>query len=183
MSAKQLPENELSRVIAEDALTKGPMVLEVTASAGERESLARRFDLLECRSLEARVRMRPNAKGTLVTMTADISALVVQPCVLSLKPVTSEVRESFELLLTLQAEETDGGEVVIDPDGPDPAEPVGPEGCDIGEILAQQLAVLLDPYPRHLEAEQLAGACGDESRDSNGSSSPFTVLKVLKEGS
>ena len=67
-------------------------------------------------------------------------------------------------------------EVVIDPEADDPPEPLGDGQVDAGEIVTQQLALALDPYPRApgsaLTAE--AGAAPAES--------PFRVLAALKTG-
>ncbi len=182
MSVEPMPENELSRVIASEALAKGPVELTVTASPAERRALARRFGLLDCKSLQARVRTRPRSKGLIVVLTADLEAEVVQPCVVSLEPVAGKVRESFDMLVTLEPEGADTVELEIDPEGPDPAEPVGPEGLDVGELLAQQLALCLDPYPRHPDSGLLTVSGDGTAVGDDGPVSPFAALKALKDG-
>src|SRR3546814_2875701 len=46
-----------------------------------------------------------------------------------------------------------GSEIVIDPSADDPAEVLPAEGLDLGELVVQELAVALDPYPRAPGAE------------------------------
>ena len=65
-------------------------------------------------------------------------------------------------------------EVGCQPEAEGPPEPVGPQGIDLGEAVAQQLAIALDPYPRAPGA-----ALPEEPRAAGG---PFAALKSLKRG-
>ena len=82
--------------------------------------------------------------GGLVRMTGRLAAEVVQSCVISLEPVASTIELDFT---TLYGPEQPGKSVIVDLDA-DIAEPFDGEAIDIGEAVAQQLALSLDPYPR-----------------------------------
>jgi hypothetical protein len=77
---------------------------------------------------------------------------------MTLEPVASGIEEDFTLLYSLKpgpgpvsegmVAREEAREVVVDPEAEEPPEPLGPGGLDLGEAVAQQLAVALDPYPR-----------------------------------
>jgi hypothetical protein len=66
---------------------------------------------------------------------------------------------------------------MVEPEEEEPPEPVGPRGIDLGEAVAQQLALALDPYPRAPGA-----ALPEDLRAETGAESPFAVLERLKRG-
>lgn len=77
-------------------------------------------------------------------------------------------------------------EVVIDADADDPPEPLDSGGIDLGELAVQELAVALDPYPRHPDAGP-AVSVGEASPVPGigrpaGRPHPFAVLGTLKGG-
>jgi hypothetical protein len=71
-----------------------------------------------------------------------------------------------------------GSEVTIDPEGETVIEP-WPEGSlDIGEAVAQELAVALDPYP-HAPGAALESAWQPEAAAEE-SAKPFAALEKLR---
>ncbi|HLJ63478.1 MAG TPA: DUF177 domain-containing protein [Stellaceae bacterium] len=134
---------EFSRPL--DTVRLGPedWVRDLAASPAEREALARRFGLLALPRLEARVTLHRRADGA-VRLSAALRAEVVQECVVSLKPVANRIEESFVLIF---AEEEEGRDLLIDEDA-DPIDSLGNGVIDLGEAVAQQLSLALDPYPR-----------------------------------
>jgi len=145
-------------------------VYEITAGAPERDALARRFGLLRLDRLGATVRLRRLAGG-LLRLTADLSANVVQGCVVTLEPVASHVTDSFSLLYGQS--QNDASEVVLN-GAAELVEPLEGDVIDIGEAAAQQLSLALDPYPRApgTELGEASGGMGD---------SPFAALAKLRE--
>ncbi len=88
----------------------------------------------------------------------------------------------YDLDATAAQGEPEGArEGVVEPEAEEPPEPVGPHGIDLGEAVAQQLAIALDPYPRAPEAalpeEPRAGAGGARAAEG-----PFAALESLKRG-
>ena len=173
---------EFSRLVGRDTLAEAGSLHEIEANAEERAALVRRFGLTDLDSLQARIAVAPAAGGALLRLSGNFEAEVVQPCVVTLEPVRSRVTEAFEQLYSLEpGAESQTAEVEVAPEEDDPPEPVGAEGIDVGELVAQQLSVALDPYPRaegaSLESLEEAGSTGGETALEEG---PFSVLAALK---
>ncbi len=164
---------EFSRPLAADSIGVDGQQRRIEADEGEREALARRFDLLALDRLEASLELR-RVKGDLVRMKGHLLADVVQSCVVTLAPVPARLEVEFETSYsaTAQAPEAD-----IDPLGEDAPEAIERGEIDLGEAVAQQLAVALEPYPRAPGAtlDPDSAAAGDAGRRS-----PFVDLARLK---
>lgn len=119
----------------------------ISADAPERAALAERFSLLSLDRLEAEVGIE-RLRGGLVRLEATLSADVVQSCVVTLEPVANRVEEEFVLLFGAG---DDAREVVLDGEA-ETVEPLQGDRLDIGEIVAQQLSLALDPFPRAADA-------------------------------
>ncbi|MBL8805939.1 MAG: DUF177 domain-containing protein [Rhodospirillales bacterium] len=147
--------SEFSRPFALDALRDRDVRQRVSANAQECAALAARFGILEIRRLEADLSIRRVRGGRAVRVEGQLSAEVSQACVVSLVPVVQDVEADF-VTLFVPAEDLkplpvdEAGEIdadAIDPDAElEEALPDGP--LDLGELVAQELAVSLDPYPR-----------------------------------
>jgi uncharacterized metal-binding protein YceD (DUF177 family) len=137
-----MPEAEFSRPFEAARLGGGVAAYGVAADAGERAGLARRFGLLALDRLEARIELRRVAGG-LIRLDAALAADVVQECVVTLDPVPSRIDEQFTLLFGATADDA----AALDPDA-DIVEPMADGRIDVGEAVAQQLSLALDPYPR-----------------------------------
>jgi uncharacterized metal-binding protein YceD (DUF177 family) len=145
-----------------------------------REALAARFDLASIDRLEGTLAVE--RAGTGARATGRLVADVVQHCVVSGEPVPAHVDEALDL--RFEPLETDGAEVELEPDALD-IMPVEGDAIDLGEALAQALAVALEPYPR-AAPEVLAQArrllMSEEEAEAQeaaakASANPFAVLK------
>ena len=170
---------ELSRMVPLERIGTGWLTETVVASAEERAALARRFELVELGALEATVRLRRARAGRYVELDARLRAAVVQSCVVTLDPVPLALDESFALLLgPIDAGRApDAGELVVDLDQP---EPLDGDSIDIGELVAQQLSLALDPYPRSAAAAEAAPAASDASAGvaaPDDAANPFAVRR------
>ena len=164
---------EFSRVVSTARLTGTPAVHRIEANAEERGALAHRFNLLELPRLEAEVALR-RLPGGHVRLDATLLAKVVQPCVVTLDPVPSTVGEEFRLVYSPDVP-TAMEDVLIAGDE-DIVEPLVGETIDIGEAVAQQLSLALDPYPRAAgAAPALQGIAEPETI-----LSPFAALAKLR---
>jgi uncharacterized metal-binding protein YceD (DUF177 family) len=141
--------------------------LRLQAGPAEREALARRFDLLALHSLEADLRLAPGEAGA-VLVTGDMKAELDQACGITLVPIRQSVREPISWRLLPEGMEPSDGE--DDPDDIETEQGV----ADLGEALAQQLSLALDPYPR------APGATMPENADNDTAHSPFAKLLRLK---
>lgn len=154
---------ELSRVLAVERL---PAAVTVEADAAERAALARRYNIPAVERLSCRLTLR-RSRDT-VFAEGDLRAEVVQTCVVSLDPVAQSVREVFTVRFVPEGEEI-GDE---DPESPDEL-PYAGTTIDVGEAVAEQLALALDPYPRRPDAVM------DPSADAEGLGA-FAALAGLR---
>lgn len=135
---------EFSRPIR---LAPEPREVVLEATAAERDALAARFGILGIHALAARLMLRPEPGGT-IRARGTLSAEVEQACVVTLEPVRQRVEAAIDLRI-LGEGETPADE---DPDSPDEIESQGGT-AELGEAVAEQLALALDPYPRAEGAE------------------------------
>lgn len=179
MTARATPE--FSRVIALDrqgGVGDEAQRFEIEATPAERAALARRFGLLSLERLEASGRIEVLEPGRRARLVARLSGEVTQNCVVTLEAVTSRIDETFVRLYE-KSVSPESGEVEIDPEAEDPPEPLPESGIDVGEAVAEQLGLAIDPYPRAPGAEfGPEGASDDE--DAEAEASPFAVLKHLR---
>ncbi len=172
---------EFSRTVSIDEVSAGELRRRLTADQPERAALAARFGLAGLRSLVADARVWAEEQGKIhvkVTFTAD----VLQSCVVTLEPVSARLNEEFDVVFAPETGEEglDHDEIVIDVADADPPEPLTGDSVDIGELVAQHVALAIDPYPRKPGVdwrpdETIAAGAGD------GGDSPFAVLAGLKD--
>ena len=174
--------NELRRVFALTELGDSGVVLEVSADADERAALARRFGVRAIDALSATVRLDLVRGGAVVRVRGDLAADVVQSCVVTLEPVAAHIEQGFERRFA------PGGDadanVEVTPQDDDEPEPFDGDEIDVGELVAEQLGVSLDPYPRcpgvQFSPEDILGGAGAGDHGPARSESPFARLRDLK---
>jgi len=147
---------------------KGPFRGKLACSAEECGHLAARFGFLEIGKLTADLRIDrvgPDAWD----VTGKLLSEVVQPCIVTGAPVVETVDFDIEERYVRAA--SDDEEVVV---GPEDSEPLV-DGCiDLGEIVAQSLALGVSSWPRTADAPDRFEA-GD-----SGKTHPFAKLGSLK---
>ena len=141
--------SELERLIDLDRMGNNGTALDIVASDGERAALAKRFGFLGLPAFAARVTVDRRIGGQVV-VEGRLRGKIVQACVLTLDPVTQDLDDAFRLVFKKDlADERDpeSGEAVLSAHSDSP-EPLSGNLLDIGEIVAEQLSLLADPYPR-----------------------------------
>lgn len=160
----------------------------IEASAEERAALAKRFALVAVDALTAEGSLETLDGGQRAILRAHFTAKVTQACVVTLAPVTAEIDEAFTLEYDANADPAalDGPDDVEDLEDldiadleaflaqPDPPDPLVDGAVDVGEAVAEHLALALDPYPRAPGAD-FAGSIEAESAKE----SPFKALERL----
>lgn len=142
-------KSEIERIVDIDKLGRTGAALEIIASEGECAALAKRFGFLGLHGFAARVTVDLQIGGQVV-VEGRLRGRITQACVLSLEPVTQELDEAFRIVFRKDlAEEHDpeSGEALLDANA-DAPEPLPGNMLDVGEIVAEQLALAADPYPR-----------------------------------
>lgn len=175
----ELPPPEFSRPIAADRIGATGLTLEVQATAEECRALADRFRILAVDSLTAVVSLRRLAGSGLVRLRGRLTAQVRQACVVTLDPVVQPVQEEFDMVFG----EDDAGDdldIAVYYDEEDPPEPMVNGRIDVGEAVAEHLALGLDPFPRAPGAEFDPDARPEETPDNRQNPNPFAALAALQ---
>jgi len=168
---------EFSRLLAADSIGSRVQRREILADPAEREALARRFGLLSLDRLTAVLELRRHA-GEVIGLAGHLVGDVVQSCVVSLAPVPAHIEADFEA--SYSAAEAELPAIDVDPLGHDGPEPLIDGKIDLGEAVAQQLAIALDPYPRAPDAALPPGDLAG-SEDQTGKKRAFAALAALKK--
>jgi uncharacterized metal-binding protein YceD (DUF177 family) len=150
--------------------------LELSADESERAAIAERLGLPSIKCLNAQVTL--SRSGETIRADGRLAASLDQSCVVTGDPVAAHVDERFAIQFV--AEPKDGG--------PDDEIELGEADCDtvfydgamidLGEALADTLALSLDPYPRSAGADAALKEAGVMSEEE---ASPFAVLAKLRK--
>ncbi len=177
----QMPEPEFSRPVVVDALSPEEE-REITAKPEERKALAKRFGVVSVDSLSARLHLKRIAGGRLIRLSGHLDAKVVQTCVITLEPVPQTVSEDFTLVYAPPGQISDDpAELHLSLDAEDPPEPIQGGQIDLGEAVAEHLALGLDPFPRKAGAEIPQMGDDDQEEEAPERPNPFAKLAVLKK--
>lgn len=142
---------EFSRVIDRRRLPGAP--LELTASEAERAALAARFGLVEIGHLVARIALA--AEGEMVTATGSLEARVVQTCAVTGDDLPVAIDEPFAVRFAPEGSApVPDEEIELDEEDLDEIAYAG-TAFDLGEAVAQSLALALDPYATGPEADRV----------------------------
>ena len=173
---------EFSRPFEVDRLGDEAVELEISANDGERAALAVRLDLAALPALKAVLKVRGvPGRRPLVRVTGTLSAVVEQTCVVTLEPLTRSIEASVERLFGELEEEAVPEELDIDFLTDDPPDPIESGVMDLGEMVAETLALEIDPFPRK-EGVIFEGYGEPETGEAAASSGPFAKLAALKNG-
>lgn len=167
---------EFSRPVRIEALGPTPKRLEIEANADERKALARRFGLAAIDRLAAVVSL--TLQDASLTGAGVVIGRVTQNCVATGAPIEAHVDAPFALVFRPQPESGEHVEEIELVQAE--LDTIFYEGgaIDIGEAVAETLALNLDPYPRAPDAEEVLKAAGVKSE---GEAGPFAVLAGLRD--
>ncbi len=140
---------EFSRLFDLGELGSEESGFELEAVAQERLAVARRLDLLQLEELVAEGTVEAGSGGV-IRVRGALRARLRQRCVVTLEPVEAEVTAEFDRLFLRGG--TVAGTVILDPEEEEP-EPLLGDLLDLGELVTEELALAIDPYPRSPDAE------------------------------
>lgn len=174
---------ELSRIVEIADLRDPRTTLEFRATDEEAAALAARFGVEGIRNLKASLVLTPFASGNKVALKARFEAEIEQNCVVTLAPLVNRVEGEFlaEFVQDAFIDNHDDIEFAIDDD--DPPEPIVDGRIEIGELIAQNLGLAIDPFPRAPGVVFEGMILGNESplaTMKDGRPNPFAVLERLK---
>jgi len=170
---------EFSRPQIADEIDLKGIEVSFEADEPERKALAARFELQSLEHLSAVLSVIRSDKTGEVEVRGSLSASYSQKCVVTLAPVALLVEEPIEALFGDGCDEEIKAE--IDVSRPNAPEPIIDNIIDLGELVAQQFAVSIDPYPRAPGAEiPIDGITFGQKIDQGGENHPFAALRRLK---
>lgn len=158
-------------------LARGSVSVRLEPDAETLGKLAKELNLEAILALNSKLTVRPWLDGA--EITGRYQARVVQICGVTLDPFEQDLDGEIALQVVPQGSphaliESEGSEISLDLDAPDPPDVLENEEIDLAHYLVEQLALDLDPFPRKPGAEfEYKPAVAEES--------PFAVLKRLKD--
>lgn len=155
----------------------GGQRLDLVADEAERKAVAERLRLASLERLEAHAVLE--REGPQVRARGRIRAALEQSCIATGEPVAEHVDEPFDIsFLPAPAEGTPDAEIEL---GAKDCDTVFYDGqaIDLGEAIADTLALAMEPYPRSPHAGDALKQAGVLSESEAG---PFAVLAKLKRG-
>ena len=174
-----VPAPEFSRIVKLDQAVSNAAGARITASAEECAALARRFGFVRIDRLEADYTLVE--ENAMLMARGQMRAALAQPCVATAEPVEEAIDLPFTIRFQQEGampEEIMSGESEFE---------LSEEECDthfyeggtidIGEAVAQTLALSVELYPRAADADQWLRTRGVLTEDQGG---PFAALAALK---
>lgn len=165
---------EFSRVVRAEQVKRLTGETHIEASEAERAALAKRFGLAALDRLEADYALTEEAGAILAR--GRVRATLAQPCIASGEPVTETIDTDFALRFVVEDGAAEGEELELDAEDVDT---VGYDGqaIDMGEAVAETMALAMTPYPRSPDADAVLKEAGVLSEEQ---ASPFAALLGLK---
>ena len=173
---------ELSRITNVTELDHKGVDICVEATAEECAALAVRFRIISIDMLKGTATLTPAEQGDVV-LRGQVQAVVRQACVVSQEPVREEIDQTFEIRFSARAQAMELPDLSdtqdIDPALPDLPEPLVDGQIDVGEAMAQEVALSLTPYPRKQGAKLTHPALITQEAAAQ-KNNPFSGLAGLK---
>lgn len=164
---------EFSRPIPLDAIGAVPRRERIAADPVERAALARRFGLEGLDRLDAVIAVRSVEAGVRVTGTLD--AALAQACSVTGDPLPVTLTDVPVDLVFVAEPAASDEEVELSADALDVVFHDG-AAVDLGEAVAETMALALDPFPRGPGADAALKAAGV-----SGEGGPFGALAGLRD--
>jgi len=171
-----LSRPEFSRHVRVDQLGALPGKVMIEADEAERAALMKRFGLLALDRLEADYAI--GEEQGVIMARGRVRAALAQPCVATGVPVPETIDSDFLLRFVPEEDATpDSEELELDAEDCDT---IGYSGnvIDMGEAVAETVALAMTPFPRSPEADAYLKESGVLSEEQ---ASPFAALLALKD--
>tara|TARA_E500000318_G_scaffold111314_1_gene129472 strand:+ start:3260 stop:3817 length:558 start_codon:yes stop_codon:yes gene_type:complete len=172
---------ELSRPVRIKDLKKRVTHIDIESSPEELQALAARFGLPGISELRSKVRVERLARDRAVRIEGTISARLSYRSVVSLEPFETVIEDSFSEILSGEAALDTDTEIELTPDD-EKMGMIEDGGFDLGEVLSQNLALLLDEHPRKPEEEDAPdGVIWADQDAEEAEQNPFSVLSEMRD--
>ncbi|MGE5546535.1 MAG: YceD family protein [Solirubrobacterales bacterium] len=175
-----IPPSEFPRPVRAEQVPNPGLELDIVADPTERAALAHRFGIVAVESLTAHLRLKPFRSGEVIRLTGKLSADVVQTCVVTLEAVPGHVEEEIDMTFGhAPSAEDDEADLELSFEDEDPPDPIVGGIIDVGEAVAEHLALALDPFPRKPGAS--VPEAPEPAPDEDAKPNPFAVLARLRQ--
>jgi hypothetical protein len=157
-----------------------PTAVRIEPEAAELSAMAGALGLTALRKVRLEGELRPRGR-TDWDFSAHLGATVVQPCVVTLAPVTTRIEDDVERRFRADLPEpVPGAEVEMPED--DALEPL-PEALDLSRLLTEALALAVPEYPRAEGASLGEASFTEPGRTpmTDAEARPFAGLARLKD--
>jgi uncharacterized metal-binding protein YceD (DUF177 family) len=165
-------------------ISANAVTVRLSANESERQALAELWDVREVLSLSADLQIARWKKDG-VKIKGDVTARIVQSCVVTLEPVEADIKESIDSILVPEGSRlarqasNDGGEMILSPDGPDIPDTFTGDTIDAGVVVSEHVALAIEPYPR--KPGVTFGARIESTAADDEKPNPFAALKDWKK--
>lgn len=174
MSASELPAPEFTHIVDIRHITDQPVVLEPDET--ERRRLAGRFGLSAIETMRAEVKLA--VEGTKVEAKGRLTAHIQQVCAISGEDFPVAINEAVALrFVHPSVSHQPDEELEISADDCDEIEYEGMT-FDLGEAIAQSLALAIDPFAEGPAADKARAEHGLAGEPSSGA---FAALAALQK--
>lgn len=165
---------EFSHVVRVEQIKRLTGETHIEAGEAERAALAKRFGLSALDRLEADYALTQETGAILAR--GRLRAALAQPCIATGEPVPETIDTDFALRFVVEDGAAEGEELELDAEDVDT---IGYDGqaIDMGEAVAETMALAMTPYPRSPDADAVLKAAGVLSEEQ---ASPFAALLGLK---
>lgn len=173
------PEGSQTRLTVAELPARKPYRFDLRPDAAVLARLAADLELIDLRKLRLHGTLEAEGRDAW-RLSAELGATAVQPCVVTLEPVTSRIDTPVSrLFLRDYALPDTEGEIEMPED--DSAEPLG-KVIDLMAVIRESLALALPDYPRAegAELEETAFAPPGAAPMSDEDVKPFASLADLK---
>lgn len=170
------PDNaEFARVLPVAALRRvADFEVDIAPSPEEAAAIAALLAADAVHGMRLAGSLRPEGEGW--RLEARLTATVVQPCVVTLEPVATEIDTTVGRRFQPMAD-PDGGEVELDAEADEELEPLGTR-IDLGLVAIEALALAMPAYPRSPRAALPEGTAPEAAP--TGRARPFAALAALR---
>lgn len=162
-----------------DLATRKPTPFDLSPNGPERDQIARALGISSVKKLRFTGEIAALGRSDW-ELTAKLGATVVQPCVVTLDPVTSRVDEPIVRRYLADLEQPSEEEVEMTED--ENAEQL-PLSIDLYQVLIESLSLSLPPYPRSKDADLDQASFTEPGKEAmtDEAARPFAGLAGLRD--
>ncbi|MFC4270890.1 hypothetical protein GQF03_04090 [Sneathiella chungangensis] len=166
-----------------ERIGREPHSFDIQATEEECAALATSLGILGLERLQASGSLVRQSSNGQIALSGRVTATAVQACVVTLEPVPETIDEEFTVFYTFDPKDlvVEDLDKVVGMDEPDLPELIVGGRINLADMIAEQIVLALDPYPRSENApEDLSDAEAlDRAKKEQGVYQPFANLKDL----